>query len=133
MDELFGLIADAIAKKLREANMTVAEAQQRAIVRASGAAVPVAGRPGFLPAPPPTASPAAVTPRILPSAGSIARQAAADSAALDSLFTPGAASVAARRERSALLAAFGGGEPLVAAFVLSEALAPPVALREPRW
>jgi len=108
VDELFGFIADAIAKKLREANMPVAKVQQRVALTAA-------------------------VPSNAQSAGSLARQAAADSAALDSLFAPAAVPVATRRDRSGLLAAFGGGEPLVAAFVLAEALAPPVGLREPRW
>jgi hypothetical protein len=135
LDELFGSIADAIAKKLREANMTVAaaeqaqaEAQGRAMSRASGVAAPQ----------PPSAReiarnvsrPNEPMGRMIPATKRVVAQPITP---LDEIFptaleplhttTPRHASVA-------LLAAFSGGTPLLAAVVLSEALAPPIALRQ---
>ena len=132
MDELFGFIADAVAKKLREANATVAaaertqaEAQQRAMLRASGIVVPKPApeeprnvtRPNVpmgrtIPAPPRIPQPLAPLDDIFPTA-----------------LEPLRASVP-KHAAGSLLAAFSGGTPLLAAFVLSEALAPPIALRQ---
>ncbi|GAC1531610.1 MAG: hypothetical protein NVS2B8_20060 [Vulcanimicrobiaceae bacterium] len=153
MDEIFGLIASAIAKKLREANATVAEAeraqaeaQQRAILRSSGFDVPEPPRqPREKPGPRPSlatpkVAPLAIAPRSGPrderpmAGASVGEQArhAADVATLDALFVAKPAeSHAAAHGTPPLLAAFRGGAPLLAAFVLAEALAPPVALRRP--
>lgn len=124
MDELFGAIANTIARKLREANLTVAEAQRAQAEARQRASLPAPG----------VNTPEQASPRRTSSAGSRARQAATEISELETLF---AAQAPVRAnpapQRSALLAAFGGGEPMLAAIILSEALALPVALRPPRW
>lgn len=148
MDEVFGFIADSIAKKLREANQTVAEAQrtqaeaqQRAMLRASGLVVP---EPPPVPAPSPYARPTAVAapeyvrnaprPNVPMGRTTLAPRPAIVQpiAPLDDLFPTALEPLRAAAPKHAsavLLAAFSGGTPLLAAFVLSEALAPPIALR----
>lgn len=122
---MFGQIAGTIAQKVREAKAAVAEAeraqaeaQQRAILRASGVVVAAV--------PPGTSA---------PSVGSLARRAAAEQSALDELFSASKPPEVplAKSGHPTLLAAFVGGAPLLSAIILSEALAAPVALREPRW
>lgn len=152
MNELIGSIADAVAKKLREASVTVAaaeqaqaEARQRAMLRASGLVVPE---------PPPASAssrytrPAAVpTPSTRETGRSASRPNepmgrtipapqpffAQPLAPLDDIFPTALEplrATAPRHVSGSLLAAFSGGTPLLAAFVLSEALAPPIALRQ---
>ena len=136
MGDIFGGIAAAIERRIREANAIAAEAQRaqadaqaRAISRASGRS---SGQPARIAQREVGTSAPSVAQA--PSVGALARQAAAEFAALDELFA--APKTALHQPQvtggSALLAAFRGGEPLLAAIVLSEALAPPVALRQPQ-
>ena len=112
MDELFGFISDAIAKKLREAGATVAAAEQaQEILRNVSRPNEPMGRP--TPAPRPVfAQPIAPLDDIFPT-----------------VLEPLRATVS-KHAAGTLLAAFSGGPPLLAAFILSEALAPPIALRQ---
>ncbi len=142
MDELFEFIADAVAKKLREANTTVAaaekaqaEAQQRAMLRASGFVVP---EPPRAVAPsrytrPATPAPAPSTRETVGHASRPNEPMGRTFAPLDDIFPTVIEPLRAAAPKLAagsLLAAFSGGTPLLAAFVLSEALAPPIALRQ---
>ena len=105
-----------------------AEAQGRAMLRASGVAVPQ----------PPTAReiarnvsrPNEPMGRVIPAAKRVLAQPIAP---LDDIFPTALDPLRATTPKHAsvsLLAAFSGGTPLLAAIVLSEALAPPIALRQ---
>jgi hypothetical protein len=134
--DLAVLIAEAI-KKARDAKA------QAALEQAGQLASKVQNRS---PQPPPPPAPAAPPAAAAPSAGTIARAqaaaasdaaAAAEQAELDALSNP--APVASlpglpgspAPSSARLLRAFGGGAALLSGIVLSEALAPPIALRRP--
>jgi hypothetical protein len=123
-----GFLADRIAQQLRQARAAAAEQQ-----RLAGAAPP---RPPARPQPPsrPTAAPLAAsapsTPRPGPSPAPRRLRADAD----DGFPTRVVETVAVTARPVAanpLLAAFAGGATLLGGLILAEALAPPVALREP--
>ncbi len=137
MDELFGLIADAISKNVRQARAAAeaaqaaqADAQQRAILRASGRLPPPP--PGVPAATLPPAGRVALRPPLSPRAPVAPGATPVPARALeDDIF----ATLATTPRRTtappaALLAAFAGGPALLGAIVLSEALAPPLALRQ---
>jgi hypothetical protein len=126
-------LAALIAEAVKRARVAQEQAQQRAVAQST-----VVVRRPVQPAPPPPPAPSAPS----PSAGAVARaqQAAAAAAAppddlelfdATSLSGPasglGPAPVAARP----LLRAFSSSGGLLAGIVLSEALSPPVALRDP--
>jgi len=131
VDEVIGIVAEQIAKRLQEAQQRATAAQSAA---AAGNPMPAGGgklgprqamrvnavrQPPPRPAPPPTpAAPASSTGTVL--------------AAVGDVFGPGALSSGldpAAPAPSALLAAFSGSSGLLAGIILSEALAPPLALR----
>jgi hypothetical protein len=130
VDEIAGLIVEQLAKSARQA------AQRR-----GGGPIPAppARRPppGRAPVPPATA-PAPVA-AAAPPAASPAPAAAPAFAGVDASNPFGGALVAASdllpstgATDEPLLRPFAGGTPFLAAFVLAEALGPPVALKEPR-
>ncbi len=145
MDEIVGAIVEQIAKNAREAARRRAaalpaatlagnaRARQAQIARALGAPVPAATA-GSAPAPTPAAAPPAPPPAPDPfatDAGLLGSSAIlGGDSPFGALLTPGDPIPVAKPD--SLLGAFSGGGPFLAAFVLSEALAPPLALREPR-
>jgi len=144
VDEIVGAIVEQIAKNAREAAKRRAAALPAATVagnaRARQAQIAKALR-GPVPAAMPVRAPArtiAAPPTPPPAPDSFA----ADTGLLGSsaiiggdspfgaLLTPDETMRVA--EPDSLLGAFSGGAAFLGAFVLSEALAPPIALREPR-
>jgi len=127
--EFAGFIAARIARRLRAAHEAAlvqqrsAAAATRGTVRGTGAAATRA-QPAVPPAKPPTMP--ALGRSAAPRAPRVRTEAADPFPTL--LATPGSAPV--RVAPSALLAAFAGGNALLGALVLAEALAPPLALRD---
>lgn len=124
MDEVVGLILEQFAKKMRESRRD--RALQRTQARASrsntvgGPPVRIAPVARAIPAPPQPLQPPQ---RQAPSASRRAERAPGAPDPFAALGTPEPAA-------SPLLAAFANGPGLLAGIILSEALAPPVALRE---
>jgi hypothetical protein len=162
MDEFVGLIVEQLAKRAREvaaqkaaaaskaapqtatqrAAAAVVSANAAAVARARASAAAVRPPPGYVPklAPAPVrvaaVAPVSAAPAP-PQAVAAAVPAAFSGVDLEnpfgSLLVGGDAAVsAAVVAPDALLGAFTGGGPFLAAFILAEALAPPLALREPR-
>jgi hypothetical protein len=144
VDEIVGAIVEQIAKNAREAAKRRAAALPAATVagnaRARQAQIAKAIR-GTVPAAVPVRAPVAATAQP-PRPPSAPDPFAADTGLLGSsailggdvpfgtLVAPGEPMRVA--EPDSLLGAFSGGAGFLGAFVLSEALAPPLALREPR-
>ena len=127
MDEIVGTIVEQIALRARDA-----AARKAAAIPAIRRIRPPASAPRAV-APAPVAPPVARAPvppsdappplPALDAADPFGSVVAAGPAGAASVVTPGA---------DVLLGAFSGGSPFLAAFVLSEALSLPVALREPK-
>lgn len=150
MDDFVGFIAERIAQQIKAARD--AEAEQRRLAEAiaaknagsvvarpaapGGRPAPTAsgardsraiGSPAALPTPPVPAAPASgMDPKRVPKARNA--RVNLDDAFPSSLDTP-SGGAPRPMPANALLAAFVGGSSLLGALVLSEALAPPVALR----
>ena len=145
MDDLFGFLADRIAQGIKASRE--ADAQQRRIAEAIASPSPPqsggnsvtrvrpASRIGAAmsqaTAAPATAVPGISAPAYVAASPERARGARPTRVALDDAFpTTLEATLGARLEpANSLLRAFAGGNALLSALVLSEALAPPVALR----
>jgi len=144
VDEIIGAIVEQVAKNAREAAKRRAavlpaatlagnaRARQAQIARALGGPVPAAA-PVTAPAPAPVAA-SAPPPAPDPFAGDTGLLGSSAIIGGDSpfgaLLAPGEPIPVANS--GALLAAFSGGAAFLGAFIVSEALAPPLALREPR-
>ncbi len=144
MDEIIGAIVEQVAKNAREAAKRRAaalpaatlagnaRARQAQIARALGGPVPAAA-PVSAPAPAPAAA-SAPPPAPDPFAGDTVLLGSSSIIGGDSpfgaLLAPGEPIPVANSD--SLLGAFSGGAPFLGAFIVSEALAPPLALREPR-
>jgi hypothetical protein len=144
VDEIVGAIVEQIAKNARDAASRRAaalpaatlagnaRARQAQIAKALGGPVPAAARmpapaPAVTPAPPPPPAPdpfAAET-GLLGSSAILGGD-----SPFGALLAPGEPIAVANP--GSLLVAFSGGPAFLGAFVVSEALAPPLALREPR-
>jgi hypothetical protein len=146
VDEIIGAIVEQVAKNAREAAKRRAaalpaatlagnaRARQAQIARALGGPVPAAA-PVSAPAPVPAPSAASATPPAPdPFAGDTVLLGSSAIIGGDSpfgaLLAPGEPIPVANSD--SLLGAFSGGAPFLGAFIVSEALAPPLALREPR-
>ncbi len=144
MDEIVGAIVEQIAKNARDAAKrraaalpaaTVAgnaRARQAQIAKALGGPVPAAvpvrapARANAAPATPaPAPDPFVADTGLLGSSAILGGD-----SPFGALLTPDEPMHVA--EPDSLLGAFSGGAAFLGAFVLSEALAPPIALREPR-
>jgi hypothetical protein len=144
VDEIIGAIVEQVAKNAREAAKRRAaalpaatlagnaRARQAQIARALGGPVPAAApvsapapAPAAASAPPASPDPFAGDTVLLGSSAIIG----ADSP-FGALLAPGEPIPVANSD--SLLGAFSGGAPFLGAFIVSEALAPPLALREPR-
>jgi hypothetical protein len=144
VDEIVGAIVEQIAKNARDAAQRRAaalpaatlagnaRARQAQIAKALGGPVPAAVR---MPAPAAAAAPAPPPPPV-PDAFVAETGLLGSSAILGgdspfgALLTPDEPAGVATPD--SLLVAFSGGAAFLGAFVVSEALAPPLALREPR-
>jgi hypothetical protein len=145
VDEIVGAIVEQIAKNARDAAKRRAavlpaatlagnaRARQAQIAKALGGPVPAAV-PVRAPAPAVVAAPAASPPAPDPFASDTGLLGSSAIIGGDSpfgaLLTPGEPMPAANP--GSLLGAFSGGTAFLGAFVVSEALAPPLARREPR-
>lgn len=154
MDEIVGLVVEQIAKSAREAAerkrlapKTAAEAERRA--RDTAAVAELARRVAQRNAPPPAAAPGVPASAPAPAPAPAPAQAPAPAAGygttgVDAVNPFGDAGMTEPYDASAdaspfavpssqpLLRDFSGGTSFVGAFIVGEALAPPVALREPR-
>jgi hypothetical protein len=130
MDDVIGLLIEQIAKGARGAAERKRGGPQPARVAPPGPPAP--GRP------PGSQTPVSAAP---PPPARVAGEVAFGATAVDAEnpFAPAPLPASggalpgfpASQGEPALLGAFAGGAPFLAAFVLGEALAPPVALREP--
>ncbi len=129
-DWLAQFIRNAIEKRLNAARMRGAVVQQPRPQRPGGFPAPASGGAQQAPPPQQMAQPPGTAQEILPRAalppGGSAIEAADPFAAMT------AAAVTVRPAGATLLAAFAGREGLLAGIVLSETLAPPLALRRER-
>ena len=115
MDEIVGLLVDQIAKSGR----TAAERRARAAMRVQPAPPAVAA-----------AAPVAIVPPPAPADPFLAPSPLGGDSPFGGMLVPVETRAPVRSER--LLGAFAGAGSFLAGFVLAEALAPPLALREPR-
>ncbi len=122
MEQLVELLVGTLANRAEAAKKAAAEAQRGAPPQVKGAPAPARTAPAS------HRGPAAPAPRPAPAAAPFD----GGSDDVGSVFETTSVAEVAAGPRSPLLAAFAGGGGLLAGLILSEALAPPVALRPHR-